>query len=219
MIPYYRDDFVTLYHGNCLELAELWTVADVLVTDPPYGIDFQIRRRKDRKDSESIAGDKDQSARDTALEVWGDKPAIVFGSPLKPVPKNTRQVLVWEKTLDSGLFGAHLGFRRNWEAIYLLGPLPKGPASSSGIITSTSSTTHYAKSAGHPHAKPIPLMERLIEKCPPGVIADPFAGSGSTLIAAKNLGRNVIGVEIDERHCETIAKRCAQEVLDLGRFA
>ena len=72
----------------------------------------------------------------------------------------------------------------------------------------------------HPTPKPLGLMRELIGKCAPlAEIVDPFMGSGTTLRAAKDLGRKAIGIEIEERYCEIAAKRLAQEVFDFGGAA
>lgn len=219
--PYYADDRVTLYHGDCREVTE-WLEADVLVTDPPYGISWSthgggrdLRNWAVRQPKAGIVGDDDTAARDDVLDMWGtERPAVVFGSPKVAPPTATIQVLVWRKPLDAGVIGARFVWRRDWEAVYLLGKWPRVSPTRSSVIESQGGLERYRN--GHPHAKPVDLMEHLISHCPPGVVADPFAGSGSTLVAAKRQGRTAIGVEIDEAHCELIARRLSQDVLDFG---
>lgn len=218
-VPYYQDSAVTLYWGDCLDIPA-WLAADVLVTDPPYGRGWrQGGLERDRSDAHSgIANDHDTSTRDAALTMWGDRLAVVFGDLMLAPPDGSRQVLVYRKPPNSGPFGATGGYRRDLEAIYLVGPWPSSIGGASSLISTgvrTQGSPHgIAGRYGHPHAKPIDVMERLIERCPPGVVADPFAGCGSTLVAARNVGRRAIGVELEERYCETAARRLAQVALD-----
>lgn len=175
--PYYQDDYITLYHGDCLELADMWTSADVLVTDPPYGIDWKGTDYNTGLRRKSIANDKSTTARDDVLAVWGtSKPAIAFGSPLLPPPPGTKQVLIWRKPPDTGFLGAVGGFRRDFESVYLLGKWPALPASRSGVLETKGSMNAYL--VGHPHGKPVSLMEDLISCSDTRVVAEPFAGGG-----------------------------------------
>ena len=208
--PFYQDDWVSLYHGDCLELADLWTVADVLVTDPPYG----MAHRSGWLDR-PIAGDETTVARESVIDIWGFKAAIMFGTWRVPRPSFVRQLVVWDKGDSPGMGDLSLPWGPSHEDIYIMGEGFQGRRTGSVIRYPTLSAGSTER-PDHPTPKPVPLMEELIRKCPPGVIADPFAGSGSTLVAAKALGRRAIGVELEERYAEIAARRLAQDVLDFG---
>lgn len=208
---YYQDDLVELHHGDAREILR-WTDADVLVTDPPYGMTYSSGRR----DQKAIVGDGDLSSRDDILAMWGTRPALVFGTWKQPRPANVRQLIVWDKRGGAGFSG---DLKMPWadvtEEVYVLGHGWVGgrvPA----IYSIPTLPTQSAKRPDHPTPKPVGLMESLLEKCPAGVIADPFAGSGATLIAARNMGRRVIGVEIDEGYCDLIVRRLSQQAFDFG---
>jgi site-specific DNA-methyltransferase (adenine-specific) len=222
---YYQDDYVTLYHGDCLEQTA-WLDADVLVTDPPYGIAWTPRKgsygkvgsNKTLYKIDPIANDDSIQVRDKALELWASKPAIVFGSWRAKKPKGIENRLIWHKAgMPPG--PSRAPFMTNDEEIYVIG---KGFRPSSPPLRSVLTTNEHRPSAvrdiGHPTPKPISLMELLIDRCPEGLIADPFAGSGSTLLAARNLGRKTVGVELNEEFCELIAKRLSQDTFDFSKL-
>ena len=225
MKPYYQDDYVTLYHGDCLEVTE-WLEADVLVTDPPYGMWYQPRGYYNAQTGKTspattspVANDASTTVRDAALAAWGEKPAMVFGTWRIPRPESTLHRLIWWKQ-GQAPGPARAPFLLQDEEIYVLGEgwVASSPPKRSVIATSEPRQGKHGAvgQIGHPTPKPLPLMEWLIERCQPEwIIADPFAGSGATLIAARNLKRRAIGVELEERYCEIAAQRLSQDVLDL----
>ena len=217
MTPYYEQDGITIYHGDCREVCE-WLQADVIVTDPPYGIGWSrgVNNARASKADNGIQNDQDVSARDGALAMVLGKPSVVFGSFYAPYPANVRQVLVWHKPADAGIVGSVTGYRRDAEPIFLVGEWPIKTVRWSSVLQGAAAFRgHTAADTRHPHAKPESLIWQLIRGCPDGVVADPFMGSGTTLVAAKRLGRKAIGIELEEKYCEIAAKRLAQGALPM----
>lgn len=221
--PYYADDNVALYHGDC-RLVDEWLTGNVLVTDPPYGINQGVKgpRRDGAKrlvtDSgrTEIEGDLDTALRDHVLSMWGPRPALVFGSWKAPRPPSTRARLLWLKGGTNPCLG-YTPWSPADEEIYVLGRGWSQPSRLNYIETTEAraGSDGLAATVGHPTPKPVALMRQLLDACPPGLIVDPFAGSGATLRAAKDLGRQAIGIELEERYCEIAARSLAQEVLAL----
>lgn len=227
---YWADDQFAVYCGDALyEPALAWRNAHVLVFDPPYGRDWKQGQLADKHKKDDrhagIVGDKDTTVRDEILAAWGpDKPVICFGDLMLPPPRGTKLVGVYHKGPSAGQRGAIADHRRDAEAIYWIGPWPSGIGGRSSVFQ-TAAVTGPTSPQGkyqHPHAKPLDLMEWLMVDVRAwarlhGVdqvrVADPTAGSGSTLAAARNFGFAATGVEWEEHHCSTIQKRLMQDVL------
>ena len=213
MKPYYEDDHATIYHADARELVPQLAF-DVVVTDPPYGVAYVSNKSK-AGPSKPIKGDGDTNLRDEVLLLCGDAPMLVFGSWKLPRPINTKHVLIWNKTgKGMGMGDLSMVWGPCHEEIYVIGEGWTGKRRSN-VYSVNGLPATCKERPNHPTPKPIPLMRQLIERCPEGVIIDPFMGSGSTLRACKDLNRKSIGIEIDEEYCEMAARRLAQEVLPL----
>lgn len=202
MTPYYSEAGITIYHGDCREVLPSVT-ADVMVTDPPYGMAYDSGWRTDNP----VRGDRGIKVRDDVLMEWGARPAIVFGGRMCPRPVTYREVLVWDKGGWPGMGDLSFPWGPSHEEVYVLGTAFSGPRR----------VLRHARLTGtlqHPTEKPLGLITDLVAYTI-GTILDPFMGSGTTLRAAKDLGRRAIGIEIEEKYCEIAANRLRQEVLPL----
>lgn len=215
----YDDGRVVIVHGDALGvlahampamLAE--GVPLVFVTDPPYGIAYETSMHRGVSYPTGIEGDADTTARDAVLDGWPDVPAIVFGSPKAAPPADVNATLVWSKP-GSGMGDLALPWKPDWELIFVRGRGWEAPNGRESAVL-TFPLRVYRGDLVHPHEKPIELMRKLIAYTPPmAVIIDPFMGSGTTIRAAKDLGRRALGIDIEERYCAHAVQRLGQEVL------
>jgi site-specific DNA-methyltransferase (adenine-specific) len=211
--PYYQDDKygITIYHGDCREILPGLPKVEIILSDPPYGIDYQSSRRTVEFRKPKIVGDD-------AFPLWifAQNPSVAMMLwcrwdilPSLPMPDS---FIVWDK-LRHGMGDLKHEFGRQWEAVaFYAGAEHEFTHRPVDVIRSPCITPEKLR---HPNEKPVGAIIPLI-RCHKGTILDPFMGSGTTLVAAKQLGRKAIGIEIEEKYCEIAVKRLRQDVLEFA---
>jgi DNA modification methylase len=215
MKPYYEENGITIYHGDCKQILPMLEPVDLVLTDPPYGIGEARGKNKSRglladpKDYGCAAWDDAPPSRwmfDWLMEMSSHQ--IIFGGNFFGLPASSCW-LVWDKEINGDFADCELAWTNLRKAVRRL------KWRWNGMLQENMAKKEYRE---HPTQKPLEVMKWAIEQAPPNcmTILDPFCGSGTTLRAAKDLGRKAIGIEIEEKYCEIAANRLRQEVLNLN---
>lgn len=220
MKPYYEHAGITIYHGDCREVLPSLD-ADCFLTDPPYGIGETAggpesrARQKGNYTSDFID--------DESYVIDVCSPVILLCSRMMRGAVTCGRTNLWHypQASDVGCFyqpaatGVSFWGRPTWQPILFYGTAPN---SGEQLRQLHYVLTEIAETNGHPCPKPYSAWRWLCAKISreSEVVLDPFMGSGTTLRAAKDLGRKAIGIEIEEKYCEIAAKRLSQEVFEFA---
>lgn len=207
--PYYDQDGITIYHGDCREILPELGRVDVVITDPPYGIAHPTNYHERGRGKLAQCRDYPPVHDDNKPfdpTPWLIYPCILWGANYyaSKLPDSSGW-LVWDKlrppTLDQAT--AELAWSNFVKGCRVFRFMWNGMLRDSN------------EPLVHPTQKPEPLLTWCMSLpwTPAGTVLDPFMGSGTTLVAAKNLGRRAIGIEIEERYCEIAVRRLAQMCL------
>lgn len=203
--PYYEDALVTIYHADCRQLVPLMARFDLLLTDPPYGIGAGQMNFGKWRTSRMEKGNWDEATPpDWLLRMLLDAADkhIIWGGNYYALPPS-RQYLVWDK--GAGFKGRDFAeCEQAWCSM-------DGNAK---VLTRDPLAAGDYRGKEHPTAKPLALMTWCLSLVPDAAtVLDPFAGSGTTGRACKDMGRRCVLIEREERYCEIAARRMGQECL------
>ena len=225
MKPYYEQSGITIYHGDCAKvMGDLWSgfrtgaaSFDLLLTDPPYGIGAARRGRGGQQHGKAVAPSQDYGDSD-----WDDAPAhetvamarglsrwqIVFGGNYYDLPPSSCW-LVWDK--ENGA-NDYADCELAWTN--LRKPVRRITYRWQGMLQQPGRPKEIRQ---HPTQKPEAVMVWALTQAPQDIktVFDPFMGSGTSLVAAKRLGKRGVGIEREEKYCEIAANRLRQDALPL----
>ena len=207
----------TLYHGDCLEILPTLPKVDAVVTDPPYGMEFQSNHYKgaggkpNASGHEKIAGDGSTDLLAAVVDMDPIHSTYLFcrWDNLATIPKAPRSLIAWIKP-NWSMGDLEHEHGRQYEVIaFYPGQSHRWPNSRPADVV------RHPRSGNrlHPTEKPVSLMQEVVSWTS-GIVLDPFMGSGTTGVACANLGRKFIGIEIERKYfdiaCERIAAAYAQ---------
>lgn len=223
MKPYYEHAGITIYHADCREVLPFVGEFDLCLTDPPYGVvnreSFGLRNL-DKADADNGGGDEVELITRIAAKsfyVWCSTEQVSgLRSGFVSNGYSTR-LAIWEKTNPSPMNGEYLWLSGLEACVYARAP----KATFTEFCKSPIWRGPTVSVTNHPTEKPLWLFQRLVSASTnhADTVLDPFMGSGTTLVAAKQLGRKAVGIEINEKYCEIAALRLSQEVMDFGEVA
>lgn len=230
MKPYFEDDLVTLYHGDSFEVMAGMAdeSVDAVITDPPYTEFVHANAMSNRSgkaskeiDFTAFTDEKFNKAfkecgrltKRWVVSTVDYHHAFSFEANAPETLKLMR-IGVWVKNNPMPQLTSDRP-AQGWEAIAYLHRNDVKPEWNAGGAHGNY-VSNLAAPTGHPTPKPVKMFSSFVERFtnPGDLVFDPFAGGGTTLLAARNMGRRVIGVELDEKYCELIAKRLSQQAFD-----
>ena len=201
---------MTIYNGDCLKVMKQFSDRSfgLVLTDPPYGINYDRQQNKMARNGRTSNGGKwkeyEENYWDSKVpskEIFDEmfrtsKSQIVWGGNYFNLPRHTTW-LIWNKIQRSIMTDGEMAWTSFDKRIW--------------IFDMSRADAYINKSDGkyHPTQKPTQLFSWCLEKLGSSadLILDPFMGSGTTLVAAKKLGRKAVGIEISEKYCEIAIKR------------
>lgn len=207
----------TLYLGDCREILPQLTGIDAVVTDPPYGIEEIVGAYG--RDGRKIENDKNldvchEALRLSAAALDNGWLFAFYSARVSPeffgvdIGAKYFGEVIWDKRAPG--MGGGLRYQHENIAVFKVGEPEK-------LKQLFSVITHYRRGVVHPHEKPIKLMRDLLNAIPAETVLDPFMGSGTTGVAAIQMGKKFIGIEYDPEHFKTACDRIAQSAgSDIG---
>ena len=213
--PYYEELGITIYHGDCREILPHLPKVDLVLTDPPYGVNLNTSYKSSQRGVLAGANDYppvygDDKPFDPKILLSFDN-LILFGANYysSRLP-DSGQWFIWDKR-----DGVGFNDQADCELAWTRGTKGTVPRIFVHRWNGMIKDSERDQKRVHPTQKPINLMTWCLSFFPNAqTILDPFMGSGTTLRAAKDLERKAIGIEIEEKYCEIAVKRLRQEVFN-----